>query len=43
MSDVRQALAKEEAEALQSSNQLYPHEISPSAFVNQGLQLEEQQ
>ncbi len=43
MSDVRQALAMEEATALKSLHESFPHEITPSAFLIQGLLLEEQQ
>lgn len=41
--DVRLALANEEAEALKGEKASFPHEVTPSAFVNLGLELEEQQ
>jgi len=42
MTTLRLELAKEEAAAIQEGSTL-PHNMSPSAFVQAGLDLEEQQ
>lgn len=43
LAEVRVTLAKEDAEALKSSKDMYPHDVSPSSFINIGLELEESQ
>lgn len=43
LNDVRIAIAKEEAQILKEQKEMFPHEVTPGAFLHIGLEIEEQQ
>ena len=43
LADVRSILVAEDAQVLTNINEMFPHDVSPTGFLVEGLDLEEQQ